>query len=90
MRESQETGPGQKWNPVRLRPIKPGDDRHAVRAHGDQLVIHYPNAGLRREGEREDFASGNVPGVIGFGELGQSEAAIGQGDCGFRASATQR
>src|ERR1035438_7144802 len=61
--ESQQAGTGNKRNAARAGPIKAGDDRRAVPAHGHQLVLDNADAGFRSQCERQHFAAGNVPGV---------------------------
>jgi hypothetical protein len=39
-----------------------------------------PRSGSCRQGDREDFAGGNVPRIVGLREFGQRKPAIGQGD----------
>ena len=63
--------------------IETGDHGNRLAAAGNQLVFGHGNAGLLCEGEGEDFACGDVAGVVGAGKFGDGEASIGEGDGGL-------
>jgi len=52
-------------------------------------MLDHANARLRRQRERQDFAGGNVSGVVRFGKLSQGKPAIGQADGGLGPGAAQ-
>ncbi|MPN37148.1 hypothetical protein SDC9_184664 [bioreactor metagenome] len=89
-RKSQQRGGGYKWNTMHSLPVKSGNDSNTVFFNGDELVFSYANARLCRECQSENFASGNVTGIIRLWKLRQSYTAVRQCDGRFRTRSTER
>ncbi len=87
--EAEEAVGGEEWNTPGALAIEAGDDGDGLAFHVHQPVSRDGDAGLLRESQGENFACGDVAGVVGFGELRDSELAIPEGNGRLRSCATE-